>query len=84
MFITKEEARDVLYELIGTGILKEELEDKIEEIHYILSSEIDHGLNLWGADDDVCELFGAIRSDLVTEEYYNKKKELWEKYSIKG
>lgn len=84
MFITKEEAMDVLYELLGTGILKEELENKIEEIHSVLRHEIEDGLNLWGADDEAGELFGCVRSDLITEEYEKRMKELWDKYKIEG
>lgn len=84
MYITKQEAVDTLMDLIGTGIIREELEDKIEEIIHVLSHEIDDKLNLWGAGDEAHELFVAVRSDLQTPEYEKRMNELWEKYSIKG
>ena len=73
-----------LYEFIGTGIIKKELEDKLEEIAMILAHEIDDNLNLWGAEDEAGELFIAVREDLQTPEWEKRMNELYDKYSIKG
>lgn len=83
MFMTKEEAIDVLENFINTGVIKEDLEDGLESIRMLLKYEVEDKLNLWGADDEAGELFVAVRSDLKTPEYEKRMNGLWEKYSIK-
>ena len=68
MYITREEATDVLYGLLGTGILDQKIEDSVEEIAMIISHEKDDNLSLWGADDEAVDLFVAKREDLITPE----------------
>ena len=81
MFIQREEAVQVLYNLINSGILKREYEDALEEIATCIEKE-GQGLHMWGAEDDAVELFVAYRKDLLTDEVKKKIKDTQEKYSF--
>ena len=82
MYITREEATDVLYSLLGAGILDQKIEDSVEEIAMIIGHEKDDNLSLWGADDEAVDLFIAKREDLITPEWEAHLKELYEKYKM--
>lgn len=46
--ITRTEARDVLYDIINSGIISEEMEDKIQDIVNCLFDEEELGIHSWG------------------------------------
>lgn len=83
MYITREEAVDVLERFAGSGILDRELEDKIEEIAQVIRHEDEDDLSLWGAEDDAADLFVSKREDLITPEWEQHCRDLYEKYKIK-
>lgn len=80
-YITRNEAIDVLYCLINSGILDDELEAEIEEIACCIEKE-NEGYHLWGADAEVGELFVARRQDQWTDELVSHLREIHDKYSF--
>lgn len=93
--ITKEEAVDVLRDLQNSGILAESIEDNLNDICTCIS-ELDNGLDLFGADDDYVDLFVAKANPYHSSAPYNtdelkKEYDEWvahcekiaEKYKIK-
>ena len=63
--ITRENAIDVLYEIVNSGILSEELEDDIQDIICCIEDEKDLGIHAWGMpDDEYSTLHTALRTDL--------------------
>ena len=83
MYITREEAADVLDRIEGSGILDPELEAAVGEMAMVLRFEDEHKLSLWGAGREADDLFTAKRSDLITPEWERHCEELYEKYKIK-
>lgn len=82
MYITRDEAVTTLYDVINSGIISEELEERLEDIASCIEHE-EQGLFTWGADDDVIDLFVAKREDLYTPEWEQHCNEIWEKYRIR-
>lgn len=80
-FVTREEAKSTLIELIDSGVLDLDIEDKLTQIYSIIDAE-QVGYHVWGADNDVSILFVARRSDLITEEYIKEVEEVKKKYSF--
>lgn len=83
MYMTREEAIDALCRLAGSSILDRDLTDSIEQIEMILRHEEEDNLSLWGAEDEATDLFIARREDLITPEWEEHCRELYEKYRIK-
>ena len=79
--INREEANEVLFELINSGILNAVLEDSVQEIATCINYE-EKGLHLWGADDDCTELMVAKRQDLWTPEEIAKCEAISKKYKF--
>lgn len=80
--ITRDEALETLYYLLNSGILSEEMEDKLQDIANNIENE-KYGLHLWGADnEEYAVLVTAVREDLMTDEYIENGKRIWEKYSF--
>lgn len=82
MYITRKEAIKTIYDIMNSGILSEELENALQDIANCIEYEND-GLFLWGADDEVSDLFAARRKDLIPPEWEEHCKSLYEKYKIK-
>ena len=83
MYMTRAEAIDALCRLAGSSILDRDLTDSIEQIEMILRHEEEDNLSLWGAEDEATDLFIARREDLITPEWEEHCRELYEKYRIK-
>ena len=83
MYMTREEAIDALCRRAGSSILDRDLTDSIEQIEMILRHEEEDNLSLWGAEDEATDLFIARREDLITPEWEEHCRELYEKYRIK-
>lgn len=83
MYITRDEAIVTLHDLMNSGILDADLCDELNDIASCIAHK-DIGLNTWGADDDVIDLFVAKRSDLITPAWRKHIEELYEKYKIKA
>lgn len=83
MYITRAEAIDVINAVVDNDIIREEITDALEEIRMILRHEEEDNLSLWGAEDDVTDLFVAKRSDLITDEWNEHCRTLYEKYKMR-
>lgn len=82
--IGKSEAVEVLKEITDSGIIRQELEEKLDEIQLILKHEDEDGLSFWNANDkEMIDLFTAKREDLITEEWVRHQKAIYEKYRMK-
>ena len=85
--LTRQEAVEVLYELINSGILASDLQDALEDIVICIRSEDrdkDLGIDIWGAkEEDWTDLYIAKRADLITPEWKQHCKNVYEKYRIK-
>lgn len=68
MYIKREEAVVTLYDLINSSVLAEDICNDLTEIAGCIANE-ELGLDTWGADDEVTDLFVARREDLITEEW---------------
>ena len=80
--ITRDEALKVLYAIIDSGILNEELEGHLQEIANNIENE-KYGLHMWGADNEEYGfLTTAVREDLRDEAYMEKGQRIWDKYSF--
>lgn len=80
--ITRDEALEALQALLDSGILSEELDEKIQDIAGVIENE-KYGLHMWGADNvEYAVLYTAVREDLQTEEYIANCKRIWDKYSF--
>ena len=82
MYITRKEAIKTIYDIMNSGILSEELENALQDIANCIEHEND-GLFLWGADDEVSDLFTARRKDLIPPEWEKHCKSLYDKQKIK-
>lgn len=81
MNITREEAIDALYEVINSGIIKEELSDELQEIANCIRDE-NLGMHTWGAGAEIGMLYVSTRQDLITDEMDKKAKEIYEKHAF--
>ena len=78
--ITREEAVDLLYGLIGTGMFHDEINDALEDIAKNISAE-DDGLHIWGAPaEDVVTLYTSVREDLITDAIREENDRLYALY----
>lgn len=82
MYITREDAAHTIYEIINSGIIDRELKDDLTSIVNCIEAEKDN-LFVWGADDEVTDLFISKRADLITPEWEKHCDELYETYKIK-
>ena len=86
--ITRDEALEVLYDLINSGIIAEDLEEALEDIAKCIRAEDkerDLGIDIWGAEEnDWIDLYILKREDLITPEWTQHCEEVYEKYRIKG
>ena len=82
MVISRDEAIQVLYQVMNSGIISEDIEEELQDIANCIEGE-KKGLFLWGADDDHIDLFTARREDLIDDAWEQHLDELWEKYRIK-
>ena len=82
MHITREQAQGTLYDLINSGILDKEIEEKLQDVVNCIDAE-NEGLFLWGADDDADELFICRRDDLYSDELAKRLGAIFDKYKIK-
>lgn len=66
--ISREEAIETLYEIIGSGIIAEEIEYRLQDIASCIEAEL-IGRHEWDADShELSVLYTAKREDLVTDE----------------
>lgn len=73
--ITREDAKIVLYEVMNSGIISDELEGDLQEIVNCIEYE-QLGLHMWGADDgDVGTLAMAMRTDIPEYQEHVKKQQ---------
>ena len=83
--MSKAEAVELLKEIADAQILREDLQDGVEELEMILRHEDEDELSLWEADEeDIQDLFVAKRVDLITEAWKKHVKELVERYRLKS
>ena len=83
--MSKAEAVELLKEIADAQILREDLQDGVEELEMILRHEDEDELSLWEADEeDIQDLFVAKRVDLITEAWKKHVKELGERYRPKS
>ncbi|MCR5835973.1 MAG: hypothetical protein K6G88_05680 [Lachnospiraceae bacterium] len=94
---TREKAVEILYEIINSGILDEELEVKIQDIASCIAAEDDNGIFIWGAEEnDWIDLYVSkmdpynssvpYNTDELKKEYdkwIEHCKSVYEKYKIK-
>lgn len=80
--ITRQEAIVTIRDIINSGILSEDITDKLEDIAICIEEE-QLGYHRWNADDDFALLHIAHRSDLWTDELIAQTKAVSDKYSFK-
>lgn len=80
--VTRVEAVDVLYEIINSGIISMELEEKLREIANIIEDEDkENGLGIlaWGMNaEEYGELHTVYRKDLWTDERRAKMQAIYD------
>lgn len=85
--ITREEAVRVLYAVTNSGIIADDLGEKLHDIIKCIQSgdrENDFGIDIWGAkEDDWIDLYVSRRVDLITPEWEQHQRDVYEKYRIK-
>lgn len=65
--IERDDAVRLLYSVINSGIVHDDLANALEEVAQCIAAEND-GLHVWGVNsDDVAELYTSVRTD--TDEY---------------
>lgn len=80
---TRMEAVRVLYQLINSGILSDDLETDLQNIANCIEAEEKKGVFLWGAkDDDWVELYIAQREDLINDAWIRYIDAIQQKYAI--
>lgn len=80
--ITRDQAIETLYDLINSGVLSEEICDRLQEIANAVENE-KYGLHLWGADNGEYDvLCTAVREDFNDDEYRNKLQGIFNKYAF--
>ena len=77
------EAARVLYQLINSGILSDDLEKDLQNIAQCIEAEEKKEIFLWGAkDDDWLELYIARREDLINDAWLRYIDAIQQKYAI--
>ena len=80
---TRIEAARVLYQLINSGILSDDLETDLQNIANCIEAEEKKEVFLWGAkDDDWLELYVARREDLINDAWLRYIDAIQQKYAI--
>ena len=78
--LTRDEAGAVIYQVINSGIISEDLEADLEEVANGILCEKD-GLHIWGADDkDIADLYTSVSSDFITPEFEAHVEKLYDTY----
>ena len=79
--ITRDDAIEVLYDLMNSNVLDDELCDDLQNIANCISAERD-SMHLWGADDqEVAELYTMVQSSAPdAEEHEALCDKLFNKY----
>ena len=82
--ITREQAVEVLYMLINSGILDVHFDESLQEIANCIEAEEELGLHIWGApSEDVSILYTSKRTDLPEYNIFvQHQKAIAEKYSF--
>lgn len=76
--ITREEAKELMYDLINSGILSDEIETKLQDVANAIEYE-QYGLHMWGAsDEDVYTLAVSMRTDIPEYLDFLKKQQVTE------
>ena len=61
--ITREEAKRLMYDIMNSGIISDEIEEKLQDVANCLEFE-QYGLHMWGAsDNDIETLTTSMRTD---------------------
>ena len=80
--ITRDEAINILYTLVNSGILSETLEEKLREIADNIEME-KIGYHFWGADrEENAKLFTAVHVDCITPEFEEECERIDDKYLL--
>jgi len=95
-YITRDEAVVVLYELINSCILSEEVNDNLNSIATCIDAEAKKNVFLWGAGEDAEDLFKSVICPYGSSEEFKtaenierygawrkRTEELYDKYKIK-
>ena len=82
--ITREFAIETLYSVINSGIISEDLEEKLQNIANCIEDEMNLSIHAWGMpDDDYCELHTCYKTDLPEyEQRMQNKEEICKRYSF--
>ena len=76
--ITRDKAIEVLYRVINSGILNQDVEVALQDIANCIEMEETHGVHAWGADDEnVSLLVVARREDCWTDEIIQKTEDAY-------
>lgn len=79
--ITRDEAVRTLCDVADSGILRDDIVEKLEEIAGLILDE-KRGLHGWGADENYRELMVAWREDIWTSEKAGRVLSIWDKYAF--
>ena len=80
--ITRQQAVSVIYEVVNSGILSDELEGNLQDVANCIEDEEMLQIHAWGMpDDDHSMLHTAFRTDLpVYDEMMKKCEEIQKRY----
>ena len=80
--ITRQEAVSVIYAIINSGIISEDLEDALQDIANCIEDEETLQIHSWGMpEDDYMTLHMTMRTDLPEyEEFMKKCEEIHQRY----
>lgn len=83
--LTRREASSVLYSIINSGIISDELESALCEIESCIMAEENFEIHAWGMpSEDFALLHTAMRTDHPDfDSFVNKQREIVDKYSFK-
>lgn len=80
--ITREEAQETLFQLADSGVLNDDLENKLNEIANLIERE-EHGFHFWGAPfEDYTKTVTAYRTDLVSDKMIEDFQRIEETYKF--
>lgn len=82
--ITRDNAVEAIMEIINAGILREDLEEELNEIMHCIDAEQDLGIHAWGMPDEEWGILcTAVRTDLPEyREHILKQKEICQEYEF--
>ena len=83
--ITREQACDILLDVINSDILKEEIKEALDEIEQCLNMEVEAEISPWGMpDEDYGRLVVAMNPESPDfEEHARKCREIARQYRLK-